>query len=73
MVTTESQTKIRRMQEERAYNEKVAALFEDDEKEKIERKKTDDVLFSVCRNALLIVGFLIFWDIITNGFRWSLR
>tara|TARA_Y100001963_G_scaffold147261_1_gene223345 strand:+ start:2274 stop:2504 length:231 start_codon:yes stop_codon:yes gene_type:complete len=67
----ESETKIRRLQEERAYNQKLAALLEDEVKEKEERKKTDDVLSLALRNAILIAGVCIFWDIITNGFRWS--
>tara|TARA_B100000029_G_C16981840_1_gene743947 strand:+ start:38 stop:271 length:234 start_codon:yes stop_codon:yes gene_type:complete len=69
----EEQTQIRKLQEEREYNEKVAALFEDDIEEQIERKKTDDALFLAARNAILITGVLIFWDIITNGFRWTIN
>ena len=69
----EEQTQIRKLQEEREYNEKVVALFEDDIEEQIERKKTDDALFLAARNAILITGVLIFWDIITNGFRWTIN
>ena len=67
----EAETKIRRLREEREYNEKVAALFEDKKKEQIKRKKTDDTIMFAFKNALWIFGLLIFWDIITNGFRWS--
>ena len=74
MVTNEeridAETRIRKLREEREYNEKVAALFEDKKKEQIKRKKTDDAIMFAFKNALLIFGFLIFWDIITNGFRW---
>ena len=66
-----AETQIRKLKEDREYNEKVAALFEDKKKEQIERKKTDDALLLAFRNAVLIFGFLLFWDIITNGFRWS--
>ena len=66
-----SETNVRRLQEERAYNQKLAALLEDEVKEKEEHKKTDDVLSLALRNAILIAGVCIFWDIITNGFRWS--
>jgi len=67
----ESETQIRRLQEEQAYNQKLAALLEDKKKEQVKRKKTDDAIMFAFKNALLIFGFLIFWDIITNGFRWS--
>ena len=67
----DAETKIRRLREEREYNQKLAALLEDKKKEQVKRKKTDDALSLAFRNALLIFGFLIFWDIITNGFRWS--
>ena len=67
----DAETQIRKLKEDREYNEKVAALFEDKKKEQIERKKTDDALLLAFRNAVLIFGFLIFWDIISNGFRWS--
>ena len=67
----EAETKIRRLQEEREYNQKLAALLENKKKEQVERKKTDDAIILAFKNALLIFGFLIFWDIITNGFRWS--
>ena len=67
----ESETNIRRLREEQEYNQKLAALLEDKKKEQVKRKKTDDALLLAFRNALLIFGFLIFWDIITNGFRWS--
>ena len=66
-----TQTEIRRIQEERAYNEKVAALLKEEKREKIERKKTDNVLLFAFRNAILIAGVLIFWDIFRNGLRWS--
>ena len=68
-----TQTEIRRLQEEQAYNEKVAKLFDDkeDEKERIERKKTDNALYFAATNALIIAGFLIIWDIATNGLRWA--
>jgi len=77
MATTQQQikeqTEIRRLREEQAYNEKVAELFEDkeDPKEKLERKKTDNALYFAATNALIIAGFLIIWDIATNGLRWS--
>ena len=67
----EAETKIRKLREEREYNQKLAALLEDEVREKEERKKTDDALSFAFQNAVLIFGFLIFWDIITNGFRWS--
>ena len=67
----EAETNIRRLREEQEYNQKLAALLEDKKKEQVKRKKTDDALSLAFRNALLIFGFLIFWDIITNGFRWS--
>ena len=67
----EAETKIRRLQEEREYNQKLAALLEDKKKEQVERKKTDDAIMFAFKNAVLIFGFLIFWDIFTNGFRWS--
>ena len=67
----ESETQIRRLLEEQAYNQKLAALLEDKKKEQVKRKKTDDAIMFAFKNALLIFGFLIFWDIITNGFRWS--
>ena len=67
----EAETNIRRLREEQEYNQKLAALLEDEKKEQVKRKKTDDALSLAFRNALLIFGFLIFWDIITNGFRWS--
>ena len=69
----DAETNIRRLREEREYNEKLAALLEDKKKEQIKRKKTDDALSLAFRNALVIAGFLIFWDIITNGFRWTIR
>ena len=68
---SESVTNIRRLREEQEYNQKLAALLEDKKKEQIKRKKTDDAIMFAFKNALLIFGFLIFWDIITNGFRWS--
>ena len=67
----ESESQIRRLLEEQAYNQKLAALLEDKKKEQVKRKKTDDAIMFAFKNALLIFGFLIFWDIITNGFRWS--
>ena len=67
----ESETNIRRLREEREYNQKLASLLEDKKKEQVKRKKTDDAIILAFKNALLIFGFLIFWDIITNGFRWS--
>ena len=67
----EAETKIRKLREEQEYNQKLAALLEDEKKEQVERKKTDDALSLAFKNAILIFGFLIFWDIITNGFRWS--
>ena len=67
----EAETNIRRLREEQEYNQKLAALLEDKKKEQVKRKKTDDALSLAFKNALLIFGFLIFWDIITNGFRWS--
>ena len=67
----ESETNIRRLREEKEYNQKLAALLEDKKKEQVKRKKTDDAIILAFKNALLIFGFLIFWDIITNGFRWS--
>ena len=69
----DAETKIRRLREEREYNQKLAALLEDKKKEQVKRKKTDDALSLAFRNALVIAGFLIFWDIITNGFRWTIR
>ena len=48
----QAQTEIRRIQKERAYDEKVAALLEEEKKEEIERKKTDDVLLFAARNAI---------------------
>ena len=67
----ESETNIRRLREEREYNQKLASLLENEKKEQVKRKKTDDAIMFAFKNALLIFGFLIFWDIITNGFRWS--
>jgi len=67
----EAETNIRRLREEKEYNQKLAALLEDKKKEQVKRKKTDDAIILAFKNALLIFGFLIFWDIITNGFRWS--
>ncbi len=67
----DAETQKRKLREDREYIEKVAALLEDKKKEQLKRKKTDDALLLAFRNALLIFGFLIFWDIITNGFRWS--
>ena len=67
----ESETNIRRLREEQEYNQKLAALLEDKKKEQVKRKKTDDAIMFAFKNALLIFGFLIFWDIATNGFRWS--
>ena len=67
----DAETKIRRLREEREYNQKLAALLEDKKKEQVKRKKTDDAIMFAFKNALLIFGFLIFWDIATNGFRWS--
>lgn len=67
----DAETQKRKLRDDKEYNKKVAALFEDEKKEQVERKKTDDALLLAFRNALLIFGFLIFWDIITNGFRWS--
>jgi hypothetical protein len=70
-----AETKIKRLQNERQYDQKLAELLEEKEKEeeinKIQRKKTDDVLFFAFRNAILIASFCIVWDIATNGFRWS--
>jgi len=67
----DAETQKRKLRDDKEYNKKVAALFEDEKKEQVKRKKTDDALSLAFRNALLIFGFLIFWDIITNGFRWS--
>ena len=67
----EAETNIRKLREEREYNQKLASLLEDEKKEQVKRKKTDDAIILAFKNALLIFGFLIFWDIITNGFRWS--
>lgn len=67
----DAETQKRKLRDDKEYNKKVAALFEDEKKEQIKRKKTDDALLLAFRNAVLIFGFLIFWDIITNGFRWS--
>jgi len=69
----EAETKIRKLREEREYNQKLASLLEDEKKEQVKRKKTDDAIMFAFKNALLIFGFLIFWDIITNGFRWTIR
>ena len=69
----ESETQIRRLREEREYNQKLASLLEEEKKEQVKRKKTDDAIMFAFKNALLIFGFLIFWDIITNGFRWTIR
>tara|TARA_S200000501_G_scaffold158836_1_gene149880 strand:- start:1185 stop:1421 length:237 start_codon:yes stop_codon:yes gene_type:complete len=67
----DAETQKRKLRDDKEYNKKVAALFEDEKKEQVKRKKTDDALSLAFRNALLIFGFLIFWDIATNGFRWS--
>ena len=67
----DEETQIRRLQKERDYNQKLAVLLEDEKKEQVKRKKTDDAIMLAFKNALLIFGFLIFWDILTNGFRWS--
>ena len=67
----DAETQKRKLRDDKEYNKKVAALFEDEKKEQVKRKKTDDALLLAFRNALLIFGFLIFWDIATNGFRWS--
>ena len=67
----ESETNIRRLREEREYNQKLASLLEDEKKEQVKRKKTDDAIMFAFKNALLIFGFLVFWDTITNGFRWT--
>ena len=40
----DAETRIRKLREDREYNEKVAALFEDKKKEQIKRKKTDDTI-----------------------------
>ena len=69
----EAETKIRKLREEQEYNQKLASLLEDEKKEQVKRKKTDDAIMFAFKNALLIFGFLIFWDIITNGFRWTIR
>ena len=67
----DAETRIRKLREDREYNEKVAALFEDKKKEQIKRKKTDDAIMFAFKNAILIASFCIVWDIATNGFRWS--
>ena len=67
----ESETQIRRLQEEQSINQKLSDLLQDKKKEQVKRKTTDDAIMFAFKNALLIFGFLIFWDIITNGFRWS--
>ena len=67
----DEETQIRRLQKERDYNQKLAVLLEDEKKEQVKRKKTDDAIMLAFKNALLIFGFLIFWDILTNGFRWT--
>ena len=69
----DAETQKRKLRDDKEYNKKVAALFEDEKKEQVKRKKTDDALSLAFRNALVIAGFLIFWDIITNGFRWTIR
>lgn len=72
-----AETKIKRLQNERQYDQKLAELLEENEKEekinKIQRKKTDDVLFFAFRNAILIASFCIVWDIFINGLRWTMR
>ena len=72
-----AETKIKRLQNERQYDQKLAELLEENEKEeeinKIQRKKTDDVLFLAFRNAILIASFWITWDIFINGLRWTMR
>ena len=50
----DAETQIRKLREDREYNEKVAALFEDKKKEQIKRKKTDDAIMFAFKNALLI-------------------
>jgi len=69
----EAETKIRKLREEREYNQKLAALLEDEKKEQVQRKKTDDVLFFAFRNAILIASIWITWDIFMNGLRWTMR
>ena len=68
-----AETKIRKLIEEREYNQKLAALLEDEKKEQVKRKKTDDVLFFAFRNAILIASIWITWDIFMNGLRWTMR
>ena len=72
-----AETKIKRLQNESQYDQKLAELLEENEKEeeinKIQRKKTDDVLFLAFRNAILIPSFWITWDIFINGLRWTMR
>ena len=72
-----AETKIKRLQNERQYDQKLAELLEENEKEeeinKIQRKKTDDVLFFAFRNAILIASIWITWDIFINGLRWTMR
>ena len=72
-----AETKIKRLQNERQYDQKLAELLEENEKEeeinKIQRKKTDDVLFLAFRNVILIASFWITWDIFINGLRWTMR
>ena len=73
----DARTEIRRLQNDHAYNNKIAALLieevKEDKAKKESRKKTDDALRYALTNAVYIGALCMVWHILFYGFFWTWR